>query len=103
MCPSGSTIETPREVVICRLLLPVSPCSRYRMGRPAFPYTFYSFSNIIATSSSSALSFSFYNPPSWWDLDDVSVTAHVVPEPGTLGLIALGALGLVGAVRKRLV
>jgi hypothetical protein len=72
-------------------------------GSPGFPYTFYSFTNIIATSNSSALSFSFFNPPSWWDLDDVSVTPTVVPEPGTLGLIALGALGLVGAVRKRLV
>jgi len=48
------------------------------------------------------LAFSFSNPPLYWDLDDVSVTA-AVPEPGTLGLIAFGALGLVGAFRKRLV
>jgi PEP-CTERM motif-containing protein len=67
---------------------------------PAFTYTEYTFS-VLATTSSSLLQFSFYNPPSWWDLDDVSVTA--VPEPGTLGLIVLGALGLVGTLRKRLV
>ena len=64
-----------------------------------FSYTQYSM-DITATSSSSLLHFSTYNPPSYWDLDDVDVHA-VVPEPGTLGLIALGALGLVGAVRKR--
>jgi PEP-CTERM motif len=64
---------------------------------PSFPYTQYSFT-LMATATPSLLQFSFYNPPSWFDLDDVSVT---VPEPGTLGLIALGALGIVGAVCKR--
>jgi len=67
---------------------------------PAQPFTLYSFT-ATATTTSSLLQFSFYNPPSWWTLDDVDV--HAVPEPGTLGLVALGALGLVGAVRKRLV
>ena len=32
---------------------------------------------------------------------DWAVNLHFVPEPGTLGLIALGGLGLVGALRKR--
>ena len=57
---------------------------------------------VTATSSSSLLDFSARQDPAYWQVDDVSVTA-VVPEPGTLGLIALGALGLVGALRKRLV
>jgi hypothetical protein len=33
--------------------------------------------------------------PNW------AVNLHFVPEPGTLGLIVLGGLGLVGALRKR--
>jgi hypothetical protein len=66
---------------------------------PAFAYTEYTFT-ALASTNNALLHFSFYNPPVYWYLDDVSVTP--VPEPGTLGLIALGALGLVGAVRKRL-
>jgi hypothetical protein len=57
--------------------------------------------NIMATSSSSLLLFSARQDPTYWQVDDVNV--HAVPEPGTLGLIAIGALGLVGAFRKRLV
>jgi hypothetical protein len=67
---------------------------------PSFPFTQYSFTS-TASANNALLQFSFYNPPLYWDLDDVDV--HLVPEPGTLGLIALGALGLVGALRKRLV
>jgi hypothetical protein len=54
---------------------------------------------ITATSTSSLLHFAFFDPPAYWNLDDITVVA--VPEPGTVGLIALGALGLVGVVRKR--
>jgi hypothetical protein len=40
-----------------------------------------------------------------WDAHGLSpdwaVNLHFVPEPGTLSLIALGGLGLVGALRKR--
>jgi Carbohydrate binding domain/PEP-CTERM motif len=64
-----------------------------------FPYTHYTSNPIMATGSTTDLNFTFYNPPAYYYLDDVSVNA--VPEPGTLGLIALGGLGLVGAVRKR--
>jgi hypothetical protein len=54
----------------------------------------------VAAGANPVLAFHFINQPSYWVLDDVNVT--VVPEPGTLGLIALGGLGLVGALRKRL-
>jgi hypothetical protein len=69
---------------------------------PAFSFTQFTYTGIAASSNNALLQFGFYNPPLYWDLDDVSVTA-AVPEPGTLGLIALGALGVVGAFRKRLV
>ena|ERR1700686_114145 len=68
---------------------------------PPFGFTQYTFNNIAASSNNALLAFSFSNPPLYWDVDDVSVSP--VPEPGTLGLIAFGALGLVGAFRKRLV
>jgi PEP-CTERM motif len=65
-----------------------------------FAYTQYSFTN-VQPGANADLHFIFYNPPSFFYLDDVSVTA--VPEPGTLALIGLGGLGLVAALRKRLV
>jgi hypothetical protein len=65
-----------------------------------FPYTDEVSGNIVATSTTSTLLFSARQDPSYWNLDDVTVVA--VPEPGTLGLIALGGLGLVAALRKRL-
>ena len=55
----------------------------------------------VAAGTNPVLQFTSENNPSWWDLDDINVTA--VPEPGTLGLIAFGGLGLVAALRKRLV
>jgi len=64
----------------------------------------FGFTHITETATVGAnpvLAFQFVNVPSYWDLDDVN--AVVVPEPGTLGLIGLGALGLVAALRKRLV
>jgi hypothetical protein len=65
-----------------------------------FAYTHYTSNPIMATSGTTDLHFTFYNPPAYYYLDDVAV--NQVPEPGTLGLIALGALGLVGTLRKRL-
>jgi hypothetical protein len=58
------------------------------------------FTNVVPGANAD-LHFIFFNPPAFFNIDDVSVTA--VPEPGTLGLIVLGALGPVGAFRKRLV
>jgi hypothetical protein len=67
---------------------------------PTMPWTLET-GMVTATSTSSLLLFSARQDPAYWQVDDVDV--HAVPEPGTLGLIALGALGLVGALRKRLV
>lgn len=47
--------------------------------------------DVTVANANPELRFSFYNPPDYFDLDDVSVT---VPEPGMAGLLALGALML---------
>jgi hypothetical protein len=65
----------------------------------SFPYTDEISGDIVATSTSSLLLFSARQDVSDWNMDDVTVIA--VPEPGTLGLIALGALGLVATSRRR--
>lgn len=67
----------------------------------AFDYTEISFLYINAPSSSTELRFGFRHDPSWFDLDDVSVTGPVVPEPATMLLLGSGLLGLVGYGRKK--
>jgi hypothetical protein len=67
-------------------------------GSGAFAYTH--ITETATTGANPLLEFHFINQPSYWFVDDVNVVA--VPEPGTLGLIALGGLGLVAALRKRL-
>ena len=62
---------------------------------PSFPYTQFSFNNVLAPTASTALVFTARNGPGFWRLDDVSV--RLVPEPSTaalLGVVAAGALGL---------
>ncbi|HUI25923.1 MAG TPA: PEP-CTERM sorting domain-containing protein [Candidatus Kryptonia bacterium] len=62
---------------------------------PANPYTLYTFA-LVATSTSTTLTFAFENLPAFWDFD----TASAVPEPGSLALVALGG-ALVAFVRRR--
>jgi MYXO-CTERM domain-containing protein len=62
----------------------------------AFGWTHYSF-DVTASDATSQIKFGFFNPPDFMYLDNVSVTA--TPAPGALAL--LGAVGLVGARRRR--
>jgi hypothetical protein len=65
----------------------------------SFPYTLESFSNLTAGSSSTELKFAFQHNPSFFYLDDVSVTG-AVPEPTTIILLGSGLLGLWGFRKK---
>lgn len=69
-----------------------------------FDYTQFSFT-VVASSTSTPLSFSFLNEPDFWGLDDVSVVAEatVTPElPGALQLLpALLPVGIVALKRRR--
>ena len=66
-------------------------------------YTFEHFT-VTATAASTTITFVGTEPPlgGAWLLDDVSVTAvAAVPEPPTLGLFAVAALGLAALYRRR--
>jgi flagellin len=67
-------------------------------GLQAAPYTEYTF-NSTAIDSSALLQFSAYDNPSYFGLDDISVTA--LPEPSAVVLLALGALGVASAAIRR--
>jgi hypothetical protein len=57
---------------------------------------------VTAGGPSTTLSFSFTDPPSFWLLDDVSVSAvSSVPEPNTALMTGLGLMSLVLARRRR--
>ncbi len=67
------------------------------------PYTNFVFDE-VASSNSTVIQFDFRNDPSFWYLDDVSVTGPsgggTVPEPGSIALLGTGLLALGIAGRK---
>jgi hypothetical protein len=64
-----------------------------------FPYTHYSFTR-TAAGSSTTLSFTTQQDPSYWLLDNVSVTPGGVPEPAAWALMLTGFFGLGAALRN---
>lgn len=71
-------------------------------GYPYLPWLVYQLPPIVATSSSTVLSFLFRNDPWFFGLDAVTVTGPVtpIPEPDTWGMMILG-MGMVGAAMRR--
>ncbi len=71
----------------------------------AFAFTQYSFTGLVATSTSTTLQFSFMHNPSYWGLDDVSVVvsgpaANNTPDGGaSAGLLGLALAAIVSARR----
>ncbi len=58
----------------------------------------YSFT--VTAGANPTLTFGFYNPPAYYNLDNVSVTSGAVPEAATWAMLIAG-FGLVGAVARR--
>ena len=68
---------------------------------PGFPYTTLGYYNVVATSASTALSFTFRQDPAYYELDNVSVTdTGAVPETATWAMM-IGGFGMVGASLRR--
>src|SRR5262249_26371319 len=67
---------------------------------PTFDYREFTFT-FTATSASTDLQFGFKEPVAFFHLDDVSVNASAVPEPGSCVLLGVGAATLLGYCRLR--
>ena len=70
----------------------------------SYNWQHFSYSNLVASSASTSLSFSGRNDPSFYRLDNVVVTAQStpptdLPEPSALALAVL-ALGLLAGARR---
>ncbi len=68
----------------------------------AFAYT-QSLYTVTATTATTVIEFRFQNNPSYWNIDDISVTqtSTVAPEPSTYVLMGAGLLGLGLCSRRR--
>jgi len=67
---------------------------------PAYGFTQFTFTGIVASSDNTPISFTFQQAPAYYSLDDVVVTASA-PEPGSIGLIGVGLIGLSLILRRR--
>jgi hypothetical protein len=68
-----------------------------------FPYAEFTVTGLVATSTTTSISFDFQQNPSFWDFDDVSLvdTTVVTPEPASLTMLAIGLVGTVGYTLRR--
>lgn len=68
----------------------------------------YSVNGLVASSSITRLEFLGREDPSFMSVTNISVTDNgpastsPIPEPGTVGMVGTGVLGLLGAVRRKL-
>lgn len=68
---------------------------------PSIPWAKFTVTG-LATGTSSVVTFGFFNPPSYWRLDDVEIIETTgIPEPASLALIGLGLTAL-ALLRRRL-
>jgi hypothetical protein len=95
----GSTGDVPSSITVAlggtTVLNQTNPPATVPSG--AFNVFAYS---VTATAASETLSFSFRNDPSFFLLDNVSVSQNV-PEPGALALVGIALAGLSLSRRRR--
>lgn len=64
-----------------------------------FPYGQFSL-NTVAAGPTLTVTFSFFNEPGFWLLDDVALVGPPVPEPATWALM-LGGMGALASLARR--